>query len=56
MTMKLTDGATRRVRRAVAAAGKDAWYAFDYGTQEAVILVPANKPVTLTEWAKEKDL
>jgi hypothetical protein len=46
---KLTDAASRRVRAAVAKAGNDASYTFDYGTQEAVIEVPAGQ-VTLGQW------
>lgn len=53
MTMKLTDGATRRVRAAVAKAGEGAWYEFDYGMQDAVIYV-ADKTVPLTEWKDEE--
>ena len=45
----LTDGATRKLRHALAKAGKDATYTFDYATQEAVVSVPEAK-VTLTEW------
>lgn len=46
---KLTDGATRRVRAEVEKAGKDAIYEFDYSSQEACILVPAER-VLLSEW------
>lgn len=38
--MKCTDGSTNRIRKAVRKAGPDAWYQFDYETQEAVIFVP----------------
>ena len=40
LSMKCTDGATRKIRRACAKAGPDASYRFDYGTQEAVIEIP----------------
>ncbi len=40
LTLKCTDGATRRIRKEVSKAGDNEWYAFDYGTQEAVIYVP----------------
>jgi len=49
LSVKLTDGATRKVHAAVAKAGDGAWYAFDYETQEAVIYVPDN-PVSLADW------
>lgn len=39
LTMKLTDGSTRKVERALAKY-PDSTYVFDYDTQEAVILVP----------------
>ncbi len=38
-TVKLTDGASNRLRRELAKAGEGATYHFDYGTQEAVITV-----------------
>ena len=42
-TIKVTDGGTRRIRCEVAKAKEkygDAWYEFDYVTQDAVIMVP----------------
>lgn len=41
MSYKLTDASTAKVRREVAKAGAEATYRFDYETQEAIILVPA---------------
>lgn len=49
LMLKLTDGATRKVHRAVEKAGDGAIYEFDYFTQEAVILVP-DEVVSLTKW------
>lgn len=49
MSMKVTDGGTRRIWAAVAKAGDTAHYEFDYMTQEAVIYV-ADKIVPLNEW------
>lgn len=49
MSMKVTDGGTRRIRAAAAKAGDTAHYEFDYETQEAVIYV-ADKIVSLNEW------
>jgi len=44
LMMKVTDGGSRRIRRALAKAneqyGQGAFYEFDYWTQDAVILVP----------------
>lgn len=39
-SLKLTDGATRNVRRALAKAGEGSTYTFDYDTQECVIYMP----------------
>ena len=47
--IKVTDGGSRRIRKAVAAAGDGAYHVFDYETQEAVILAP-EKRVPLREW------
>ena len=53
-SMMLTDGATRRVEAAVEKFSEkhdcEAWYRFDYATQEAVILIPG-ETMTLAEWA-----
>ena len=45
-SFKVTDGGSRRIKREVAKAKEnysDAWYEFDYSTQEAVIMVPDSK-------------
>lgn len=49
-TVKLTDGATRKVRAAVEKAGPGATYRFDYEKQEAVIEVPDGQ-TTLDQWS-----
>jgi hypothetical protein len=49
LSFKLTDGATRKLRAAVANAGELATYRFDYEMQEAVVLVP-DKTVPLNQW------
>lgn len=51
MSFKLTDHSSQKVRDACKKAGEGATYEFDYGTQEAVILVPASA-VPLKEWAE----
>jgi hypothetical protein len=51
LSLKVTDGGTRRIRAAVAKF-PDAWYEFDYGTQEAIIFVPL-KSIPLSEWKDE---
>lgn len=49
MTLKVTDGGSRRIRAAVSKAGEGSWYTFDYSTQEAVILKPSSL-TTLGAW------
>lgn len=49
MSLKLTDGASRRVRREVEKAGDEAWHEFDYDTQDALIYAP-DKTVPLAEY------
>jgi hypothetical protein len=53
LCLKVTDGGSRRIRVAVAKAGKGAYYVFDYSTQEAVILAP-KRILPLVDWLKEK--
>ena len=54
LSLKLTDGSTAKVRKAVEKAGVGAYYAFDYETQQAIIMAPDGDPQTLTEWAKAR--
>ena len=49
LAIKLTDGSTNKVKKAVEQAGKGAWYEFDYEEQEAIILKPDSK-VLLSEY------
>lgn len=49
LTLKCTDGATRKIRAAVAKAGEGASYEFDQGSQEAIITVPG-ETVSLAAW------
>ena len=48
-SFKLTDASSRKVKEAVKKAGNEAWYEFDYGSQECVILVPGTK-INLVDW------
>lgn len=50
LSVKVTDVGSRRIREAVAKAGKGAYYLFDYATQEAVIMAPT-ATVPILEWA-----
>jgi hypothetical protein len=54
LKVKVTDGGTRRIRAAMAKAGEDSWYEFDYNTQEAVILVPG-ETITLKEYLEQEN-
>lgn len=40
LSLKCTDGSSNRIHKAVAKAGDGAYYVFDHGTQEAVIMAP----------------
>lgn len=51
MNLRVSDGGTRKIKAAVAKAGENAWYEFDYANQEAVIFVP-EKSIKLSEWTK----
>ena len=46
MLLKCSDASSRRIRRECEKAREDAWYEFDYATQEAVIFWPGeSKPL-----------
>ena len=54
LSLKVTDGGTRRIRAAVAKAADNAadhlaWYEFDYQTQEAIIYVHGTSQ-SLADW------
>lgn len=51
LKLKVTDGGSRRIRAAVAKAGKGAYYTFDYDTQEAVIWA-CEQTLPLPEWER----
>jgi len=51
LSLKVTDGGTRRIRAAVAKAGEGAYYTFDYDTQEAVIWA-CEQTVPLPKWER----
>ncbi len=50
LSLKVTDGGSRRIRKELERAGDGATYDFDYATQEAVIRVPEGPPVPLADW------
>lgn len=45
----LTDGSKRKLEKELAKAGKNAWYEFDYTSQDAIIFVP-DAEVLLSAW------
>lgn len=55
LSMKCTDGATRRIRAALAKAGEGAYNSFDYSQQQAVIYKPSVQ-VSLADWLKGQTL
>lgn len=55
MSFVLTDASSTRVRAACEKAGPNATYVFDYGAQDAIILVP-DKEIGLQEWAQTAGL
>jgi len=40
LSLKVSDGGSRRIKAEVAKAGDDAWYEFDYEQQDALIFKP----------------
>ncbi len=52
LLIKLTDASARRLNKEVEKAGEGAWHTFDYSTQEAIIMVPA-EVVCLKDWAPD---
>lgn len=49
LSIKLSDDSSRRLKEAVAKAGKGAWSEFDYKNQQAIIYVPGSR-VPLSDW------
>jgi hypothetical protein len=50
LSIKVTDGGTRRIRAAVAKAKEqygDAWYEFDYGNYENAVILAPDKSISL---------
>jgi hypothetical protein len=56
LMLKCTDGASRRIRSAVAKAGEGAYHHFDYMAQEAVIYKPESQvPLLEFLWPRVTD-
>jgi len=54
LRVKCTDASTRKIHAALEKLGKDAWYEFDYSTQEAVFYLP-DSSITLKDWEAQHD-
>lgn len=53
LSLKVTEGGTRRIRAALHKAGEGAWHEFDYEAQDALIYIPA-KTVPISEWIAQQ--
>src|SRR5271157_6212623 len=49
LSLKVTDGGSRKIRSEVAKAGNGAYHVFDYFSQQAVVMAP-EKQIPLPEW------
>lgn len=54
LSLKVTDGGSRRIRKEIEKAGDGAYNVFDYMTQEAVIMKPV-KVISLREWVAHNE-
>jgi len=49
LSLKVTDGGTRRIRRECEKAGEDSWHEFDYGSYENAVIYKPGKVIPLEE-------
>jgi hypothetical protein len=57
LSMKVTDGGSRRIHSEVEKAGEGAYHVFDYDDyKNAVIMAPAEENRSLTEWLEKNSL
>lgn len=57
LSIKVTDGGTRRIRAEVAKAergGRKAWYEFEYFEHDNVVVLVESDRVSLSEWIESK--
>ena len=54
LRVKCTDHSTAKIRKTLDKLGEDAYYIFDYETQEAVFYLP-NSSITLKEWEEKHE-
>lgn len=50
LSMKVSDGGSRRIRREVEKAGKDAYYLFDYGDYDNAVIMAPDKQMPLKDY------
>lgn len=54
LSVKVTDGGSRRIRREVAKAGEGAYYTFDYGDYKNAVIMAPEKTMPIREYIKQK--
>lgn len=54
MSLKVTDGGTRRIRAEVEKAGEGAYYVFDYGDEKNAVIMAPDVQMPLTQWLAEQ--
>lgn len=54
LSLKVTDGGSRRIRKEVEKAGKGAYYVFDYGSHENCVILAPDTVIPLAEFDPEK--
>lgn len=52
LSLKVTDGGSRRIRKEVEKAGKGAYHVFDYGDYENAVIMASDKEISLADWAQ----
>ena len=53
LTLVVTDGGTRGIRKEVEAAGNGAFYSFDYGDEQNCVIYTSKSVGTLKKWMDE---
>jgi hypothetical protein len=54
MSIKVTDGGTRKIRTEVAEAGEGAYHTFNYGDYKNAVIMAPEKQMSLDQYAKEQ--
>jgi len=57
LSLKVSDGGSRRIRKEVEKAGEGAYHVFDYYDYDnAVIMAPAGESVSLKQWMEDNNV